>query len=96
MKDQPKDEILFMRTGKFKMTGIAFASHIVFTAQTSCILEQTQFFSCCPNCATIQYGYQRLAVETAHATDVIIWTMHHCSLGDAVSSAKGGYQLQSR
>jgi len=51
--------------------GVVFALHIIFTAQTSCILEQSEQFSGCPNCATIQHGYQRLAVEKAHATDVI-------------------------
>ena len=53
------------------MPGVALASHTNFTAQTSCILEQTEHFSSCPNCATIQYGYKRLAVKIADATDVI-------------------------
>ena len=53
------------------MPGVAYASHIIFTAETLCISEQTELFSGYPNCATIQHGYQRLAVEKAHATDVI-------------------------
>jgi len=53
------------------MLGIAITSHIIFNLQTSSILEQTEQFSGCPNLATIQYGYQHLAVETAHETDII-------------------------
>jgi len=51
------------------MLGIALASHTTFTAQTSCISEQTEQFSSCPNSATIQHSYQCLAVEKAQATD---------------------------
>jgi len=51
--------------------GVTFASHMIFTTQTSSISEQTELFSDCPHCATIQHGYQHLAVENAHAPDVI-------------------------
>jgi len=51
--------------------GIALASYIIFSAQTSSILEHTESFPRCPICASIQHEYQFLAVEKAHATDVI-------------------------
>jgi len=51
--------------------GVALASDITLTAQTSCILEQTELFTSCPKCATIQHGYQHVEVEKAHATHVI-------------------------
>jgi hypothetical protein len=71
MNDKPRDEIQYTVRGQFTTPGVAFPSYIIFTAQTSCISEQIEYFSSCPNGATIQHGYQRLAVEKAHATDVI-------------------------
>ena len=53
------------------MPPVALASHTSFAAQTSCISKYTEYFSSCPNCATIQHGYKRLAVENADAPDVI-------------------------
>jgi hypothetical protein len=52
------------------MPEVALASHTTFTDQTLCISEQTESFSRCPNCATIQHGYNRLAVEKVDATDI--------------------------
>jgi len=71
MHDKPPDGIQYSWRRQFTTPGVAFASHIMFTAQTSCISEQTESFSDCPNCATIQHGYQRLEVENINATDVI-------------------------
>ena len=71
MNDEARENVRYWQRGPFTTPGIAFASHIIFTAQTSCISEQTESFSDCPNCATIQHGYQRLEVENINATDVI-------------------------
>jgi hypothetical protein len=51
--------------------GVAFAVQIKVITQTSCISDHTEAFSGCPNCATIQHGYQCLAMEKTQATDVI-------------------------
>ena len=95
MKDKPRDKILYCLRGKLTMPGVAFESYIIFTTQTSCILVQPDLFSSCPNCATIQYSYQRLAVENAHTTDVIGERVRHCLLCDACSAANGGCPLGS-
>jgi hypothetical protein len=71
MNDKPWDEIEYSQRGQFTTLAIPFASQIIFTAHTSRISEETENFWVCPNCETIQFGYQRLAVEKAHATDVI-------------------------
>jgi len=71
MNDKPRDENSYSGRGQFTTPGVAFASCIIIIAQILCLSEQTEQYSCCPNCATIQHGYERLAVEKAHATDVI-------------------------
>jgi hypothetical protein len=71
INEEPRNEISYSRSGQYATLGITFAFRTTFTAQTSCISEQTEYFSGCPNCASIQHGDQPLAVEKAHATDVI-------------------------
>jgi len=42
MNDKPRDEIEYSRSGQCTTVGVAFASNISYTAQTSCISEQTE------------------------------------------------------
>ena len=71
MNEKSRNEILQSRWGQYTMPEVALASWTTCSAQTSCISEQTEQFSGCPNSATIQHGYQLLALENTHATDVI-------------------------
>ena len=90
MNDKPRGKIEYSHRGHCPTAGVAFASHIIFTNQTSCISQQNEYFSGSPNCATIQHGYQHLAVDNAHTTDVIGQRMRHCSLCDAFVSSTTG------
>jgi hypothetical protein len=95
LNEETRDEIKYARWGQFAMLAIAVLSYSTFTSETSCISEQTEQFSSCPNGATIEYGYQYLAVETSHTTDVIGSRIRQFSLYDAYSSAKVGYPAGS-
>jgi hypothetical protein len=71
MNEESRDKVQYIGWGQFVTQGVALASQSSVTAQISCILEETESFASCPNCATIQNGYQCLAVQKAQATDVI-------------------------
>ena len=70
MKDKPWDEIYYSQVEQCTTAGVTLSSHIIFTTQTLCISEQTGQFSGFPICATDQHGYQCLAVEMSHISDV--------------------------
>jgi hypothetical protein len=71
MNNKPRDEIEYTRRGQFTMPGVMFVSHIVCTAQILCIGDQTESFRGRPDWASIQHGYECLAVEKAHTTDIM-------------------------
>ena len=53
------------------------------------------WFSGCLNSANIQHGYQRLAVEQAHATDVIGYRICHGSFCDALPLPNGDFHREA-
>ena len=71
MKNKHRDEILNLQKVLFTMLGVAFESNLMFTAQTWCISEQTEYLSGRSNWVTIQHSEHYCEVDKAQATDVL-------------------------